>query len=557
MSSTADNDNVLRSSSQEHDATTTRSPPHDNSNFGIRGMAEQVTSLLRDSPSELWKAYLLKFLDSYSYFSFSLIFTLFLTEEFGYSDTAAGTIYGMWGALITIYGLAAGCWVDRLGVAKSLQIGFCLTLIARVCILFATTRSALLWQVTLILPAGNCLGIPVLTTGIRRYTTESNRGFAFGLFYVVMNIAGLFSGPVVDWCTILYTTAVTDQVVDQGDAATNAGEQDQQTNDDEEDTTSPPRPWKLSGYRLVILTGVIANVVAVLVAFTVREIKLQPPPPITTTTGEPSSSSLSSSPSSSAAATIAVFAPKTGDVTSILRETLVTRRFWRFLVVCIITLNVRMIFRHLDATLPKYMVREFGPKVAKGTIYSINPAIIILLVPVMTAWTSQQSPLLMIHHGSYVSALSVFVLVLSTSIWSSVVFVTLLSIGEAIWSPRLYDYTMKVCTEGREGTYMALSSAPLFLATLPVGFMSGYLLDQYCPETGDRNSQMMWFIIGITTISSPVFMTVFWKYISYDDDLDNNAIELANVEYSEIPTRIPANKQDRCGSFEEETPPDE
>jgi hypothetical protein len=245
-----------------------------------------------------------------------------------------------------------------------------------------------------------------------------------------------------------------------------------------------------------------------------------------------------------------------GDVASILRETLYTRRFWRFLVVCIITLNVRMIFRHMDATLPKYMVREFGPNVAKGTIYSINPAIIVLLVPVMTAATSNRSPLLMIHHGSYVSALSVFVLVLSTSIWSSVAFVTLLSIGEAIWSPRLYDYTMKVCTEGREGTYMALSSAPLFLATLPVGFMSGYLLDRYCPETGPRNSKMMWFIIGVTTISSPVFMTVFWKYISYDDDLDN-AIELANVEYSEIPTRLPADKQNPYGSFEEETPPDE
>lgn len=31
-------------------------------------------------------------------------------------------------------------------------------------------------------------GIPVLTVGIRRYTNEENRGFAFGLFYVIMNV---------------------------------------------------------------------------------------------------------------------------------------------------------------------------------------------------------------------------------------------------------------------------------------------------------------------------------------------------------------------------------
>ena len=34
------------------------------------------------------------------------------------------------------------------------------------------------------------MGIPMLTVGIRRYTTVLNRGFAFGLYYSVMNIAG-------------------------------------------------------------------------------------------------------------------------------------------------------------------------------------------------------------------------------------------------------------------------------------------------------------------------------------------------------------------------------
>ena len=76
---------------------------------------------------------------------------------------------------------------------------------------------------------------------------------------------------------------------------------------------------------------------------------------------------------------------------------------------------------------------------------------------------------------------------------------------------------MSVSKEGREGTYGALSSAPLFLAKLPVGFMSGYLLEKYCPEEGERRSKMMWFIIGITTVSSPIFMSLFWKYISYKD----------------------------------------
>ena len=124
----------------------------------------------------------------------------------------------------------------------------------------------------------------------------------------------------------------------------------------------------------------------------------------------------------------------------------------------------------------------------------------------------------MIHHGSYISAASVFFLVMSTSIPACVLFVLMLSIGEAVWSPRLYDYTMSVVKEGREGTYMALSSAPLFLAKLPVGFMSGYLLQEYCPEEGERHSKTMWLIIGLTTAVSPVLLTCFWGYISKRED---------------------------------------
>lgn len=477
---------------------------------GILTKVRSGFSSLNGSPAELWTAYTLKFLDSYAYFSFSIIFTLFLSEDFGYSDIAAGTLYGAWGALITIYGLVAGCIVDNLGVARSLRLGFVLSLIARLLICFTTSRSILLLSICLILPAGNCLGIPVLTTGIRRYTTASNRGFAFGLFYVIMNVAALISGPVVDICTIWF----------------------EKEEDEEQQDTSQ---WSLTSYRVIILTGIIANVVACILTFTIREIKVdvEPEAPVKNTTSIRGTSAEDDEPNSptlpDSSSNMRTFHPVKGSPLQILRETVQMKSFWRFLAVCLITLNVRMIFRHLDATLPKYMVREFGESIPKGTIYSINPALIIVLVPLVTAATTTTDPLLMIHHGSYISALSVFFLVLSTSIPACILFVITLSIGEAIWSPRLYDYTMSVVQEGREGTYMALSSAPLFLAKLPVGFMSGYLLQKYCPEEGERHSKIMWLIIGLTTIVSPILLTVFWGYVSKKDD-----DESTNSRYTEL-----------------------
>ena len=40
--------------------------------------------------------------------------------------------------------------------------------------------------------------IPVMTLGIRRYTNDTNRSFAYSLFYAVMNVAALLSGWLVD-----------------------------------------------------------------------------------------------------------------------------------------------------------------------------------------------------------------------------------------------------------------------------------------------------------------------------------------------------------------------
>lgn len=180
------------------------------------------------------------------------------------------------------------------------------------------------------------------------------------------------------------------------------------------------------------------------------------------------------------------------------------------------------------------MMREFGADTPKGLVYSINPALIIILVPIISAATTTVDPLVMIHRGTYISALSVFFLALSTSLPACVLFVATLSIGEALWSPRLYDYTMSVAQEGREGTYMALSSAPLFLAKLPVGFLSGLLLQRYCPETLEegevRHSKTMWWIIGLSTIVSPIMITLLWGYISGGERVRSDSIDVDRVE---------------------------
>ena len=94
--------------------------------------------------------------------------------------------------------------------------------------------------------------------------------------------------------------------------------------------------------------------------------------------------------------------------------------FWRFSAFTLILINLKAVFRHLDATLPTYLVRTFGDDVPKGIIYSINPFIIIFLTPLVSALTTNYAHYDMIKWGSYLTAFSPFFPAFSSSIWASV-----------------------------------------------------------------------------------------------------------------------------------------
>ncbi len=106
---------------------------------------------------------------------------LSLSNKFGMTNIRAGATYGLWGALVTIYGLLAGAIVNNLRVDACLRMGFAQTLLVQIA-LFLTNPTGVLNACLFVgLPLGGCLGMPVFTVSVRRYTTKKDQGFAFGL----------------------------------------------------------------------------------------------------------------------------------------------------------------------------------------------------------------------------------------------------------------------------------------------------------------------------------------------------------------------------------------
>ena len=92
-------------------------------------------------------------------------------------------------------------------------------------------------------------------------------------------------------------------------------------------------------------------------------------------------------------------------------------------------------------------------------------------------------------------------------------FTVFLSLGEALWSPRLYEYSAAIAPRGQEASYMALSMLPFFGAKLLVGGLSGPLLTRFCPADGPRHPATMWLIIGAIAMITPIGAVLFRKHI--------------------------------------------
>jgi MFS family permease len=193
------------------------------------------------------------------------------------------------------------------------------------------------------------------------------------------------------------------------------------------------------------------------------------------------------------------------------------RAFWRFLVLLGFLSLVRMMFQHMHFTWPKYITREQGEDFPIGAVWSLNSFLILFLAPIGTAITRHRKVFNVLVFGAAISALSPFVLVFGSSMPYQIGMVLVLTVGEALWSPRLYEYNVSIAPRGREATYVSLAALPYFLAKFLVGPTSGYLLATYCPKEGERHSSILWAIIGVSTIIGPISIWLLRGWVAKEE----------------------------------------
>jgi hypothetical protein len=347
----------------------------------------------------------------------------------------------------------------------------------------------------------------VTVAALRRYTTTAQRSIAFSLFYALMNVGYGLAGYVFDF--------VRQNLGETGRLAL------------------PGLGVGLSTYRTVFLVSMLFYIPCLLlIYFWLRE----------------------GVEATDHGVEIAADKPKYPHARLVeafgltVRDTLgATGRifmglwrqpgFYKFLAFLSLAAFIKMIFTHMYFTYPKFGIRELGNGAPIGRLWAMNNFLIVFLAPLVGVLSQRISAYSMAIWGSLVASSSVFIMAMPphwfqpladgwlghsiAHVWLGVkgqvnpyyvmifIYVLFLSMGEAIYSPRLYEYAAAIAPKGQEASYMALSSLPFFLAKLCMAPLSGILLAHFCPAHGPRHSGTLWLIIGLTTMVAPVGLFLF------------------------------------------------
>jgi MFS family permease len=466
---------------------------------GMRGFLAKFT-VLKGAQRELWLTFLIKFLIYTAYSVTNKTMVLWLSKDLGFNDQAAGALVGwVWAPAMTIFTLLAGSLTDAIGLRRTFFFGVAICTVARTVMVTTTTPWLALACGVLPLAVGEALGTPVLLAATRRYSTIAQRSISFSMIYVIMNIGYVAAGWIFDYVRQL-------------------------------DLRVSFFGFEPTTHQQLFLVSLAFEILLFPAIYFLRR--------------SADGSSISSESSRAASAFLSRIAhtvrQSAVDTLRLFHRLLGQSGFYRLLVFFLFIGFLKAIFLQMDYVFPKFGDRELGLHAPVGRLSAINSILIILLVPIIGALTQRFSAYRMVVVGGVICAAGVFIMALPTEWFGPAVnsapgqwlghsylgvngsihpyyvmaalYLAVFSVGEAFYSPRVYEYAAAIAPPGQEASYGALAYLPFLVGKLLVG-TAGWLLAAFCPEHGPRHSGIMWFIFALAASIAPIGLLAFRRYI--------------------------------------------
>jgi dipeptide/tripeptide permease len=151
-----------------------------------------------EQPRELFILFITKIIEYAAYGAMNMSFILYLSADCGLGDIAAGSFIGGWSMAVTLTTIFVGAVCDAIGIKKTLLIGTVVLVVSR--IIMPVTNNVFIAAIFGFLPLAMGIAImgPVLSVGIKRFTTSEGAAMVFALFYTLMNVGWALGGYLFD-----------------------------------------------------------------------------------------------------------------------------------------------------------------------------------------------------------------------------------------------------------------------------------------------------------------------------------------------------------------------
>lgn len=407
-------------------------------------------------------------IEGMTYFGIVGLLAIFFNEYIGLDDIDAGRMVGILTAGITIAMLFLGATVDWIGLRKALLISLFLMLIGRALLTISPGMGEPgLWNSAHIFAMLGILGIilgygiyqPAAYAGVKKLTTPKTSAMGYAMLYALMNLGGFLPGLI-----------------------------------------SPPirKTFEITGvfWFMTIFTVIGIGVVYFIISKkAMRDAVAQVKEEAGKTAEEAEEDD------------------EMDEMTTNEKIKYYIKHFpfrdLRFLFFIFILIPVQTLFAHNWLTLPLYTSRAFEGFVQDNfeLFVNLNPILIFILTPMVTALTSRKNAYKMMITGTFVMASPTFILALGPSFETLMAYLIIMTLGEAMWQPRFLQWVAEIAPKNMTGIYMGIGQFPWFLTKIVTSLYSGWFLMKYVP--GDTppellNSEMMWLIYGGIAIISPI-----------------------------------------------------
>jgi len=172
-----------------------------------------------------------------------------------------------------------------------------------------------------------------------------------------------------------------------------------------------------------------------------------------------------------------------------------------------------MVFSLLFFMLPKMITQEDGADAPFGLYISLAPILIIVFLIFLTPVHAKYNSYDLILIGSIITTVAPIPMFFGVSIMNFLFFIGIISIAEALYAPMINVFTFNFTREGREGTFLTLTAAPVYFTMALTGVVGGYLLENFYPAVDDsthhHNPKVIWGTIIILSATSTTMLFMF------------------------------------------------